>query len=221
MLRNHLFDSGTWKSVAFEFPVIYVGTLANDATIGISRYIQNLLSASLHVYRYDLSKFELQKKEVSNYYSLLSSDDTFCTTHQVLGLSEWYQKNPNTTAFVMNGQFLKNEIRPQLRILVTNFERLLSQDKLFPIGNLHASRRAAEIADVLIVSQTPDEANLKAMEEDLKPFLKSNTPVFFIKNSNQSLGVFNSVDKIEFISDRHNFERLILNVLPNANLDSE
>ncbi|SMD38244.1 lipid-A-disaccharide kinase [Reichenbachiella faecimaris] len=220
-LRNRLFDLGVWKSVEFEVPVVQVGSLASEATLGFSRYIQNLIDGALHVNRYKLYEFGLEKKESLNYCTVLSGDKTFCSSHKVLGLSEWYQYHPDTSAFVMNGEFIRNEVRPECRILITNYSRPFHADSLFPVGHLKAPKAAAKTANVVVVCQTPETADCQKMELNLLPYLKPEAKVYFIKNSMESLKSFNSVDKIEFISDRDNFELSILNLLPNANPDSE
>lgn len=221
LLHNRLFDIGVWKSVEFEMPVIYVGSLADEPTIGLSKYIQNLTKGALHVSRYRLPELGLEKREQLNYYTELSKENTFCTSHKVLGLSEWYQNHEDTSVFIMDGEFSKNEIRPQLRVLVTDFDRPFTGDQIYPVGYLNLPKKEAQNADTIIVANTPAHADIGKMESYLLWYLKSDVPIFFIMNTIESLKSFNSVDKIEFISDRNNFERLILSLLPNANPDSE
>lgn len=221
LLHNRLFDIGVWKSVEFETPVVFVGSLADEPTIGLSKYIQNLTKGALHVSRYRLPELGLEKREQLNYYTELSKENTFCTSHKVLGLSEWYQHHEDTSVFIMDGEFAKNEIRPELRILITDFARPFHEDEIFPIGHLNLPKKEAQTADIIVVVNTPTHSNLKKMESYLLSYLKSATSIFFIKNTIEALKSFNSVDKIEFISDRNNFERLILSLLPNANPDSE
>lgn len=223
VLRDRLFDLGVWKSVSFEVPVIYVGSLAKNPTIGISRYIQALTRGAMHVSRFSLTTLSLAKKQENkgHYLTSLTAENVFCTSHKVLGLSEWFQSHAHTSAFVMNDEYMQNEIRPQMRILITDYTRPYSSDLLSPVGELRMPKGKASLADAIVVCQTPEDADCEKMELNLRQGLSSEVPVFFIKNSNQSLKAFNSEDKIEFISDRHNFERLIYNVLPKANPDSE
>lgn len=226
-LRERLFDMGVWKSVEFEMPIVYVGTLAKDDTLAVSSYIQDLLGALLHVDRYQLAEYGLEKVADAEtlYFTPLTSQGSeikaCCTRHKVLGLSEWYQHAPDTTAVVMDGEFRLNEIRPQLRVLVTSHEYPFYKDALWPVGHLQEPRSAARRADVVLVYGSPSLPDRQVMEEEMRLYLKVDTPVFFINDLNPASNSFNSKDKIEFIADRHNFERLILNVLPNANPDSE
>ncbi|MEP2025745.1 MAG: tetraacyldisaccharide 4'-kinase [Reichenbachiella sp.] len=220
-LKNRLFDMGVWKSVEFEVPVIYVGSLATDCTIGLSKYVQDLLGGALYVNKYRLSEYGIEKEESLNYCTKLSEERAFSASHKVLGLSEWYQNHPDTSAFIMDGDFARNEIRPHFRVMVMDFKRPFFNDEFFPIGTLNESKKTAKTADIVVVVETPEKANCDEMENEMRSFLKDGATVFFIKHSIDSLKSYNSADKIEFISDRDNFERLILNILPNANLDSE
>ncbi|WP_420583349.1 tetraacyldisaccharide 4'-kinase [Reichenbachiella sp.] len=223
LLRNRLFDLGIWKSVEFEVPVVFVGSLADDPTIAISRYLQQLLKGTLHVDGSNVAKYHLEKVKDDSvaYLNPLNTPQTFCTKHKVLGLSEWYQCNPRTPAFVMDDAYSPQEIRPQFRLLITDYSRPFTQDALYPIGKLQESIKGMNEADAILVYNSPDQGDYKKIEKDMMPYLKKGSLVFFIRNSINALNAFNSTEEIEFISDRSNFERLILNILPNANPDSE
>lgn len=219
ILRNRLFDLGIWKSVEFEVPVIFVGSIAKDPTIAVSKYIQRLLKGALHIDRsYHLEK---HTNESGSYHWPLNAENTFSTKHKVLGLSEWFQTHGDTSGFVMDGEFVRNEIRPQFRLLITDFNRPFNGDRMSPIGKLKESRDEAKRADAILIYNSINIEECDKLERSLMPFLEKGTPVFFIKNSFDSLNSFKSSEEIEFISDRPNFERLILNILPNANPDSE
>ncbi|UXX79167.1 tetraacyldisaccharide 4'-kinase [Reichenbachiella carrageenanivorans] len=226
-LRGRLFEMGVWKSVEFEMPIIYVGTLAKDDTLEVSSYICSLLGGVLHIHRYKLTSNEWTKVAdaktmyVTPLFTQESEVKACCTSHKVLGLSEWYQYEPETVAVVMDDEFALNEIRPQLRVLVTSHHRPFYEDVLSPIGHLNEPKSAASRADVVLVLGTPPLTDCHTMETEMRPYLKTDTPIFFINDLNPTSNSFNSKDKIEFIADRHNFERLILNILPNANPDSE
>ncbi|MDW3209761.1 MAG: hypothetical protein R8N23_07835 [Reichenbachiella sp.] len=223
IFRNRLFDLGIWKSVEFEVPVIFVGSIAKDPTIDVSKYIQQLLKGALHIDRYETATYHLEKNtnESGSYHWALNAENTFSTKHKVLGLSEWFQTHGDTSAFVMDGEFKRSEIRPQFRLLITDFNRPFNGDKMSPIGKLKESKDEAKRADAILVYNSMNKEECDKLERSLMPFLEKGTPVFFIKNSFDSLNSFKSSEEIEFISDRPNFERLILNILPNANPDSE
>lgn len=222
-LRDRLFDLGVWKSVAFEVPIVYVGSLTGEPTIAISRYVQQLLKGALHVDRFRITKYQLEKQNQTpaSYYIPLSAENVFCSTQKVLGLSEWYQDNSDTAAFVMDNEFARNEIRPKYKLLITDYCRPFINDAMAPVGSLQVSKEKARLADVVLVCNTPINEDYKKIEKAILLFLKEGIPVFFVKNSFNSLNALNSSEEIEFISDRSNFDRLILNILPNANPDSE
>ncbi|WP_422359742.1 tetraacyldisaccharide 4'-kinase [Reichenbachiella sp.] len=223
ILRNRLFELGVWKSVEFEIPVVFVGSLVNEPAVSISRYIQRLLKGALHVDRYKISNYQLEKEKqkLTLYHWPLNATHTFCTTHRVLGLSEWFQCNPDTPAFILDGEFAQNEIRPQFRLLISDYNRPFINDAIFPVGNLQEGKTGAKQADAVLIYNSPQNEGRVKLERSLLPYLKKETPVFFISNSFDALNSFNSPEEIEFIADRPNFERLILNILPNANPDSE
>ena len=220
-LRNRLFEIGIWKSVEFEFPIMNVGSLAGDPTLGISIYIQHLLKGIVHIDKYELMNHGLNKKVDYDYYSLLSQDGMITTRHRVLGIAEWYQSHAQSTSVILNNQFGLSEIRPMLNVLITNFDNPFYGDVLFPMGELKDIKQIARIADLIIVYQSPGTLNKENFEMKVRNYLKKKVPLFFISNSKESLKSFNSADQIEFIADRDNFERLIFNVIPNANPDSE
>lgn len=221
-LRARLFDLGIWKSVEFEMPVVFVGSLTRTHTLGISLYIQNLLKAALHIKRDIITSHALTPETKEPYLYLHAyAPLVFSTSHKVLGLSEWFQYHTDSSAIVMNNEFVQNEVRPRLKILVSDFEFPFYHDALWPVGNLHGTKADIRTSDLILICATPENADLNKIKDNLQFYLGIKGPVYFIKNSVASLNTFNSSDKIEFIQDRDNFERLILNVLQNANPDSE
>lgn len=221
-LRNKLFELGIWKSVEFDVPVVYVGSLAGESTTAISFLISDLLGAPMHVRHLPDLTTSASDKNKSPYLYLESYQDImFSTTHKVLGISEWIQHHDYSEAIVMDQSFIKNEIRPQIRILVSNFEGPFFKDELWPVGRLGGSKSEIREADVIIFCNTPIDADTKEVETMARKFLTDKASIFFVKNTSTSLSSFNSSDKIEFLKDHDNFARLITNVLPNTNPDSE
>lgn len=222
ILRNRLFDLGIWKSIEFENPVIFVGSVASDPTIGCSAYISKLLHTALHINSRDLKGSGLLPTDNTSSLHFESYGNAILSTkHKALGLSEWYHYHSDTSAIVMDNEFGQNEIRPQLRVLVSDYDRPFYQDALWPVGHLNGNKSDLNAVDVVIIFATPEGANLKENRKKVVSFLNDSTDIFFIANSRENLRSFNLSDKIEFIQDRDNFERLIANVLLNATPNSE
>lgn len=217
-LRNKLFELGVWKSVEFEVPVIYVGGLGSEPSLAISFMISDILNAPLHVERLPVVSARASGNDQSPYLYFDSYQDIiFSTTHKVLGVSEWIQHHEDTGAIVIDQSFALDEIRPQMKVAISDFRRPFYKDVLKPVGNLRCTRSEMQGVDVVLFCHTPADADLKREESMARKFLSDQTSVFYIKNSLQDLASFNSVDKIEFIKDRDNFARLMVNVLQNAN----
>ncbi|MEO9968001.1 MAG: hypothetical protein ABJF11_19570 [Reichenbachiella sp.] len=222
LLRNRLFDLQIWKSVEFEIPVIFVGSFSPQPTLGITRYMSELLGATVHIKQRSLSGYRMKTvKGEAFYYDLVDHGTIFIAKHKILGLSEWIQLHPETPAIVMDQEFSRIEIRPSISIYISDFNNPFYKDNLWPVGTRNGLIREVLDADVVIIFGTPPKSNLDDIVAEHRLYLAPQTKVYFISNTREQLQADNLGDKIEFITDRDNFAPLIKNLLLNANPDSE
>lgn len=195
-LRNWCFDVGIIKQHSFPLPVISVGnlTVGGCGKTPHVEYLVNLLNKTEQVavisrgYKrkscgYILAKtntpmpkigdepFQLKqkfsnihvavdKKRVHGIKRLLADDET-----------------SNTSVILLDDAFQHRYVKPGLNILLVDYHRLITYDKLLPAGRLREPKSGKERADIVIISKCPDYLKpidyrvlTKAM--DLRPYQK-------------------------------------------------
>ncbi len=91
-------------------------------------------------------------------------------------------ERPETTVILLDDAFQHRAVQPQLNLLLTDFNRLFFNDAMLPGGRLRERRTGARRADAVLVTKCPDdllETVRKKIENDVKKYVRSGTPVFF------------------------------------------
>lgn len=221
--RNHLFDIGIWKSVEFEFPLIYVGSLSkDDSTFEYSRVItesliKSGLSGSLHLNKGDVNRRDLEVlssnsflyfNEINGKHFVEEQTPMFVTRNKILGVSEYSQFKTGLDFMVLNDHFGVNEIRPSLKILVVDGHRPFYKDRIYPLGNLSELKSSARTADVIWVTSACSLKEQTLMRSEMEDYLNANSRIYFFELSHKQ---DKKLDKIDNQLDRDNFVTLIEN----------
>ncbi len=175
-LRNSLFDAGILKSTHFSTPVISIGNLTCGGTgkTPLVEYLIRLLSARARV-----AVLSRGYKRKSRGYLLASAS----TPMPLIGDEPWQmcQKFPNvhvavdadrvhgithllsdedtrdTEVILLDDAFQHRYVKPDLNILLIDYHRLITHDRLLPAGRLREPVHNKSRADMVIVTKCPHD----------------------------------------------------------------
>jgi tetraacyldisaccharide 4'-kinase len=196
-LRNRLYDLGILKSRTFPLPVICVGNITVGGTGKTPHviYITQLLSDMMQVSV--LSRGYLRK---SRGFRLVRADDrvdtagdepllmarrmsyarVFVDRDRVHGITEIMRTTPAAGAIILDDGFQHRSVRAGMNIVLTSYARLMTHDRLLPLGRLRENLSGMKRADVIIVTKvppgtTPEE--LKRVKETMN--ISGGQSIFF------------------------------------------
>ena len=92
------------------------------------------------------------------------------------------QQYPETQQILLDDAFQHRAVRPDLNVLLTDYNRLFYTDHPFPAGRLRERRHGAKRADAVVVTKCPDAlpAHEQArIEARIRQYSRPETPVFF------------------------------------------
>jgi tetraacyldisaccharide 4'-kinase len=198
-LRNHLFDSGLKPSFEFETRVISVGNLAVGGTgkTPMTEYLIRILCKD-----FKISTLSRGYGRRTKGLRFGSSDDTATTlgdepyqlyrkfNHQVtvavgedraFAIPNILQQFPETEIILMDDAFQHRFVKPQLSILVSEFNNPFYADFVMPLGRLREARKGAARADLIVFTKCPKEATKEEFDLRIKGSKKyaGNKPIFF------------------------------------------
>ena len=184
--RNLLYDMGWLKSRTYDIPVICVGNITVGGT-GKTPHVEYLLR---------LLGGQLRTAVLSRGYKrkgrgyLLAGEDT---PVKLLGDEPWQMKHkfpqayvavdadrchgighllhdPETSdvqAILLDDAFQHRRVKAGLNILLTDYNRLVTEDCLLPAGRLRETAINMDRAQIIIVTKCPaDHAPLQALNRD-------------------------------------------------------
>jgi tetraacyldisaccharide 4'-kinase len=171
-LRNRLYDLGILKSKTFSVPVICVGNITVGGTGKTPHviYIAQLLSDMMQVSV--LSRGYLRKSKGFRPVRAGDSVDTagdepllmarrmsyasiFVDRDRVHGVTEIMRTSPGTGAIILDDGFQHRALRAGMNIVLTSYDRLMTHDRLLPLGRLRENLSGMKRADVIIVTKVP------------------------------------------------------------------
>ncbi len=179
--RNRLFDAGILKSRIFRFPVICVGNITAGGTGKTPHviYLADKLSAVMEVAV--LSRGYLRKSKgfraVTGADRVSDAGDepllmarslrqarVFVDRDRVNGVTEIMRTFPSVEAVILDDGFQHRTLKAGLNILLTDWNRLMTRDRLLPLGRLRESLAGIRRADMIIVSKSPPGITQGEME---------------------------------------------------------
>ena len=201
-VRNYLYDKGLWKSKSFDIPIINVGNITVGGT-GKSpqvEYLIRLLKDNHKIvtlsrgygrktkgFRWasDKENAETIGDEPMQFYQKFGKEISVAVGEKrVEAIEQILSQRPDTQVIILDDAFQHRAVKPNLNILLMDYNRPIDEDYPFPAGRLRERRHGAKRADMLVITKCPD--NLKIEEQSglknrLKPYLKKNVPVLFTK----------------------------------------
>ena len=180
LVRNAFYATGLLRGVSFSLPVISIGNLSVGGT-GKTPHIEYLVRL-LHEYLAlaIVSRGYKRKTkgfmEVLPYHTALDAGDeplqykrkyphvpVIVCESRSLAIPELLKFHPGTQVVLLDDGFQSLEINPGLNILLTEYNRLYTEDWLLPVGRLREWRDGAKRADVIVVTKCPENITAEEM----------------------------------------------------------
>lgn len=181
-VRNYLYDTGIFKSHAFDVPVIAVGNLSVGGTGKTPQieYLIRLLSD-----KYKLATLSRGYKRKSKGFVLADADSSAVVlgdepyqfyqkfpeiqvavdANRVNGITQLLSQNEKPEVILLDDAFQHRKVKAGFYIMLTAYDDLYCDDLMLPAGNLRESRAGVERADVVIVTKCPPQLTLIQQNE--------------------------------------------------------
>ncbi len=179
--RNGLYDLGIIKSRSFRVPVICVGNITAGGTGKTPHviYLAEKLSSVRPVAI--LSRGYLRSSK--GFRGVTGTDSTadagdeplqmarslkqarvFVDRDRVNGISEIMRSNPAMETILLDDGFQHRAVKAGMNILLTDWNRLMTRDRLLPLGRLREGLHGMKRADIIIVTKSPSRVSPGEME---------------------------------------------------------
>ena len=216
-IRNQLFDKGYFKSSEFDLPIINVGNLAvgGSGKTPHVEYLIRLLQGEFKVATlsrgYGRNTRGFREVNVNDKASESGDEplqikkhfpdiNVFVGEKRVEAVSQLLFKHPDIEVILLDDAFQHRAIKAGFNILLTDYSKIFTDDKIMPAGRLREHPRGAKRADLVIVTKCPLD-----LYEDAKEQLKTkisqytSADVLFsgIKYQEELIPIFNQNSVIE------------------------
>ncbi len=189
-IRNLLFDLSILGSELFSIPVISVGNLVagGSGKTPMVEYIVRLLNNNASTatlsrgYKRKTKGYRLAGENESvetlgdeplQYHQKFSELNVAVCESRRQGIHNLVKDIPSLRTVILDDAFQHRYVKPGLSILVTDYFKLFTQDKLLPYGRLRENISGRKRADIIVVTKTPRVFSpivRKQIMEELKPF---------------------------------------------------
>lgn len=195
-MRNLLFDRGCCKSASFDIPVMCVGniTVGGTGKTPHTEYLVSLIKDSVRTAvlsrgygratsGYLLADSTSDSRSVGDEpFQIHSRFPDICVAvceDRAEGVRRLLSET-DTQAVILDDAFQHRRISPSLNILLTDWNRLLTDDCVMPAGRLRESAKGRRRADIIIVTKCPDSITSDDMDcLSSKLAVKPGQKVFF------------------------------------------
>lgn len=203
-VRNYLYDSNLKKSLLPEQITISVGNLTVGGT-GKTPMVEYLLRKLVATRKpYTIATLSRGYGRRTRGFRLAEPIDSAATIgdepmqlYRKFGECVWvsvgerradalrqlWQQVPAATLVLLDDAFQHRAVRPQLNILLMDYNRPFYQDHPFPAGRLRERRKGANRADVIIVTKCPNNLSVTQQEDvtrHITPYLQGeDKPICF------------------------------------------
>jgi len=190
--RNKLFDKKIFRSATFDIPLICIGNLSLGGTgkTPMVEYVVKMLRGKYNVatlsrgYKRKTRGFFIANEnsettdigdEPMQLYKKFPGITVAVDEDRVMGIPKILNDKPKTEIIILDDAFQHRQVSAGLNILLTECDRLYTDDYLLPAGNLRDTKRSSRRADIIIVTKcksnlTEDEK--KGIIKKLKPLQK-------------------------------------------------
>lgn len=243
-LRHKLYDWNILKSKSYNIPNICVGNLNLGGTGKTPHieYLVRLLSEEYKTavlsrgYGRDTKGFLLANESHSHhdigdeplqYFNKFDNIKVAVDENRCEGVERLLQDENPPQIILLDDAYQHRKIKPGLNILLTDYYDLYSNNHLLPVGNLRDVKKAAQRAEIVVVTKSPNvitpyyrkdvENNLKLLPhqkifysyieyQDFQPLSKTSHEIN-IKEAKTVLlvcGIANTYSLEDFIKRKYN-----------------
>lgn len=195
--RNFLFDKKILQSTSFQLPIISIGNLAVGGT-GKTPHTEFLLK----ILGEDRKTAVLSRgyKRQTKGYRLAGKNDTAKTIgdepfqiygkfpktvvavaeKRVIGIENLLKDKPEIEVILLDDAYQHRYVQPGLSILLTEFNKLYSDDHMLPYGSLREWPNNSKRADIIIVTKCDEEIDtVKKQEIEKRLNIRLHQQLFF------------------------------------------
>ncbi|HKG05223.1 MAG TPA: tetraacyldisaccharide 4'-kinase, partial [Pedobacter sp.] len=183
LIRNVLYDTGVFKSVSFEIPVICVGNLVvgGSGKTPFTEYLIGLLgnrkiAVLSRGYGRKTTGFILADQnanaetigdEPMQFYTKFPQVTVAVCESRVKGIK---MLQASHDLIILDDAFQHRAVKPGFSILLFEYQKLLRPQFLLPAGNLREPFRAYKRADLLLLTKAPQFLDNKQMQTCINKF---------------------------------------------------
>ncbi len=195
-----MYDSGNKASMDFDRFVISVGNLTVGGT-GKTPFVELLIRALAPKYRVAVLSRGYKRKTKG--FRLADAGDNAATLgdepfqyftkygqksmvavgeDRALAIQKIVKHDPKNEIVILDDAYQHRKVKPQLNILLNDFNRPFYKDFVLPAGRLRESRKHAGRADIIIVTKCPKGLNsmeMEGIEKNIKRYSRSGVPIYF------------------------------------------
>lgn len=173
-VRNWMFDHGWLKERKFDVPIVCIGNLAVGGT-GKTPHTEWIVDGLLKegrrvvilsrgygrrtkgfVEAFPSSQATEIGDEPLQMYTRYAGRVPVCVCeNRCKGIEQILTLHPDTETVVLDDAFQHRYVRPSRRLLLTDYSRLYTNDRVMPWGRLRESADGAKRADVIVVTKCP------------------------------------------------------------------
>lgn len=180
-VRNCLYDCGILRSHSFSLPVICVGNITVGGTgktphvIWLAERLSSVMQVAV------LSRGYLRRsrgfREVTPADTAADAGDepllmarnlqqvpVFVDRDRARGIRKIRAEKPTAGVVILDDGFQHRAVKAGMNILLTDWNRLMTRDRLLPLGRLRESVKGIRRADIIIVTKVPPEATTAEMD---------------------------------------------------------
>lgn len=198
--RNFCYNNQLFSVTSFRKPIINIGNLTVGGT-GKSPHVEYLVKLLHLKYKIVILSRGYGRKtkgflvanqsanattigdEPMQFYQKFSPEVQITVGEKrVEALQKIFEIFPSTDIVILDDAFQHRAVKPNLNILLMDYNRPIYQDFTFPAGRLRERRRGASRAEILVVSKCPDDLSASAQSEiiqKISPYLTEKVLVFF------------------------------------------
>lgn len=198
--RNHLYDVGNKKSIEFDRYIISVGNLTVGGT-GKTPFVELLIRALKD--SFNIAVLSRGYKRKTRGFRLAGSEDNAMTLgdepfqyytkfgtevkvavgeDRAMAIPEIVFSDESTQLIILDDAYQHRSVKPQLNILLSDYNRPFYNDYVLPAGRLRESRKHANRAHAIVITKCPanlDTSEMEKIEQQVQAYTKTGTPIFY------------------------------------------
>lgn len=196
-LRHWLYDRGFLATYSFEFPVIVIGNLSlggsgkTPMTIYLADYFSEKILTVILSRGYGRKTKGFLEIQLDNQVDLYGDEPyliksknektrNFVGENRVEAIQKIDNQITESKVIILDDAFQHRRLKGGFNILLTDYEKVFSEDELVPCGKLRDIKERSRDADLIIVTKSPDnidDIEKKIIIDSLKQF--SLSPIIF------------------------------------------